>query len=148
MNSIILSYNTSDTKEINSFLINNSHQICIPVAIGFDGGYAEKLFLRANRIEARDSNGNLIGLVAAYFNKETRIIWIPYVCVSKDLQGKGIASLMFRSLFEKAGQANRLYTTIGLEVLEDNNIAQNLYKKMGFISNEIINGKIQMWKVL
>lgn len=103
--------------------------------------YAKKIFNNAVTFEAWDHK-QLVGLIAAYFNKETNTGFITNVSVIKAHMSAGIASELLRSCMDYAlvGQ----YTDIKLEVFKNNIPAIHFYKKYNFIQTSIKDDYITM----
>ena len=96
--------------------------------------YAKKLFEKSVTFEAW-ADGSLKGLIASYFNStENNIGYITNVSVTRDYQGKGIASALMNSCVKYAQEYK--FNEIILEVHKDNKDAILLYKKHGFIQFE------------
>lgn len=96
--------------------------------------YAKKIASNAIRFEAW-SEGDLVGLVAAYCNDgENRIAYITSVSVLREWTGNGIASnLVLRCVeYVKAARMRQ----ISLEVASDNASAIWLYGKNGFTADK------------
>lgn len=92
--------------------------------------YSKKLFEKAVTFEAW-SKKNLIGLIAAYFNNlQSRSGFITSVSVTRNYEGKGVASELLRMCIHYARQNS--FVEIKLEVSEENKPAIHLYKKFEF----------------
>lgn len=101
--------------------------------------YAGKIFRKAVRFEAW-ARGELIGLVAAYFNDASRnTAYITSVSVLPRWTGKGSASVLLSECIRHAADAG--FRRIDLEVQRDNEPALMLYRKFGFFERES-NGTI------
>lgn len=90
--------------------------------------YAEKLSENAQFVLVKKDT-IIIGAVAFYHNVELKMIYIPYVCVSRLHRHKGLATLMIEYL--------KSHYSLGIEriVLEvrSNNVgAKAMYQKVGF----------------
>ena len=96
--------------------------------------YAEKIFTKAKRFECWNNN-QLVGLVAAYINLETKIAYITNVSVEENYKGQGIAKQILNNCFLYCEQ--QALENIDLEVHQENNIAINLYLQKGFRKFEI-----------
>jgi ribosomal protein S18 acetylase RimI-like enzyme len=93
------------------------------------GPYARRLYEKAHRFEAWAS-GELIGLVAAYFNDEDGEAFISNVSVDEGFQGRGIASALLARAVANAGAAG--LTRVHLHVGTGNFAARHLFEKLGF----------------
>lgn len=129
-----------DYLELNFFQFHVSFsEMCLKM------NYSHKLFVNASTFEIWDDL-LLVGLICAYLNYESKIVYIPYVCISKDYSGMGLASSLFDYLEEYCRE--RLLEKIFLEVREDNHSAISLYSKKGFSNLEKVNGKNRMEKII
>lgn len=101
--------------------------------------YADKLYKKAYRIEAWDSD-KLIGLVAGYLNDFcNKKAYISNVSVERKYQGLGIANNLLASFIHLAYE--KKFKMIELEVESENISAINLYKKNNFILDKKIGSK-------
>lgn len=99
--------------------------------------YSKKISSKATRFEAWAGNW-LVGLVAAYCNDhKTHVVYITSVSVLKERMGEGIAAYLMTKCVENARALGM--RQISLEVASDNIPAVNLYKKIGFVT-ENTNG--------
>lgn len=108
--------------------------------------YSEKLVGHAERFEGW-SNGELIGLLAAYANDpNSEVAYISNVSVVSAWQGQRIAANLVErciSFLTKRG-----YNEIKLEVGAENTPALKLYKKWGFEASTRTEHTVQMWLLL
>lgn len=139
-------HNTVTEEELKDYLQKNFYQfhdsfseMCLKT------NYSHKLFVNALTFEIWDDS-LLAGLVCAYLNYESKIVYIPYVCISKDYSGMGLASTLFDFLEEYCRE--RLFEKISLEVRGDNYSAISLYYKKGFSNLGKVNGKNRMEKII
>jgi GNAT superfamily N-acetyltransferase/SAM-dependent methyltransferase len=96
-------------------------------------GYAQKIADKANRFEAW-AEGELIGLVAAYFNNtETRTAFVTSVSVLPGWQGRRVASQLVSHCIAYADRNG--FRRIELEVSVQNTAAVRLYEKHGFLAD-------------
>jgi GNAT superfamily N-acetyltransferase len=108
--------------------------------------YAEKLVQRATGFEAW-SEGELVGLVAAYFdNIEQRLAHITNVSVVDAWKGQGIAATLVQQCLDHAKRSGM--HTISLEVSADNAAARRLYDKAGFQTVNPQAGNLTMHRQL
>lgn len=91
--------------------------------------YSTKIFNHAIRFEAWDSH-ELIGLVAAYFSENDRMVFITNVSVDVHFHRLGIAKKLIKNLIENID--DKKYSQIKLEVNESNLKAIQLYRSIGF----------------
>lgn len=106
--------------------------------------FAEKLARNAFFILCRNSQ-EVMGYIAFYENKDTRICYIPSICVKDTYRSNGIASQMMDYL------TSRLHSdinTIALEVRKNNDSAICFYQKQGFTLAEDRGNKILINKYL
>ena len=97
--------------------------------------YAIKISSKATRFEAW-SGGRLVGFVAAYCNNsDTRMAFITTVSVLKARMGEGIASRMLRQCVDYTNASGM--EQIKLVVDCNNRAAIRLYKKIGFVMDEL-----------
>lgn len=80
-----------------------------------------------------EEDGTLAGFMAALRGKQKRKLHSAYLVlgVDEDYRGNGIASSLFKHVFEWA--ENEGVTRLELTVIKDNAPAFNLYRKMGFV---------------
>jgi GNAT superfamily N-acetyltransferase len=88
--------------------------------------YAEKLFMKAIRIEAWEDDC-LIGLLAMYHNSEDNSYFISNMSITISHRGRGIASKLMILALAKAN-----YALLKLEVHKNNIAAIRFYQKFGF----------------
>ena len=92
--------------------------------------YAQKIVGRATRFEAW-SNGNVVGIVAAYFNDAAgQVAHITNVSVVPAWTGRGLAAALVRQCIDHGRRSGML--SISLEVAADNAAARRLYEQAGF----------------
>lgn len=91
--------------------------------------YAHRLHVRASRFEAW-AGGDLVGLIAAYFDDEGGVAFISNVSVDECFLGKGIASALLARTIAHAGSAGCLQ--VRLRVGAGGAEARRLYEKHGF----------------
>lgn len=92
--------------------------------------YAKKIHDNAVTFECWEGL-HLVGLVAAYFNNDTRIGFITNVSVLRDYQGYGLASTLIRAVIDYAKENG--FSEIDLEVNPMNKKAGQLYGRHGFV---------------
>ena len=86
---------------------------------------------------------NIVALVVTYYNTEKKFIYIPYVCVHPNYQGKGIAGQIISYIVDHLPiNIHSIY----LEVIGNNTQAIQLYTKMGFYCSENRGEKLLMKK--
>lgn len=103
-------------------------------------------------IIAEDENGNIIGYMGAWFIIDEA--HITKVAVHKDYRGMGIGDGLLRNFVEKC--VKEKICSMTLEVRASNIVAQNLYKKYGFVLggirkeyyNDNKEDALIMWKQL
>ncbi len=106
--------------------------------------FAEKLSENAFFILCK-SEKEVVGYIAFYENCETKIAYIPSICVRKTYRSKGVASQMLKFL---VSQSPKDINYIALEVRKNNNSAIRFYKRHGFVAKEDRGIKIFMTKDL
>lgn len=107
---------------------------------------AQKLSSFASFITCRTDDGNILGMIAFYANCPP-LAYITHVSVMKSVRHLGLFKRMFNKL--KIETKNRNFTTMRLEVLKDNLIAQICYQNSGFnIIHKDSNNSIIMEKNL
>lgn len=107
--------------------------------------YAKKVYNNAVTFEAYEEN-NFVGLIAAYFNKEEKFVFITSVSVKEDYQNQGIAFKLLQQCVLKAEIED--FTEISLEVHKNNVKAISLYEKFGFETIEKYDGLLFMKRML
>ena len=108
--------------------------------------YGKKIFDFAITFEFWDKN-ELVGLVAAYFNNNiVKVGFITSVCVRKEYQNCGLATILLNDVINYAEKNN--YLKIKLEVYLENIKAISLYKKLGFKIIEETDKNFTMKKVI
>jgi ribosomal protein S18 acetylase RimI-like enzyme len=101
-----------------------------PLSVRVDlPAYAARLHDRARRFEAW-SEGELVGLVAVYFDGGEGTAFISNVSVEEGFLGRGIASALVTHAIERAGAAG--LCRVRLEVGVASTAARRLYEKLGF----------------
>lgn len=128
--------------DVSSHLIKCSDSFVPPLATRIDiKEYAVKIFEKAITFEAWDKH-DLIGLIAAYFNSETKKAFITNVSVVSEYKGLGIAGKLLEMCVNHADFNG--YSEIRLEVNKDNFPAVNFYKKHKFTHVETKGDSIFM----
>ncbi len=93
-------------------------------------------------------DGTKIGHVALKQpKKEDSIVFLCFVLVPNEYRGRGLSKIMIK-LTEKFLQEEYGVNEYYLNVLEQNNIAMSLYKKIGFNEISRTDDRIRMEKVL
>ncbi len=87
----------------------------------------------AKYIVAEDEEGNIVGYIGVWYIIDEA--HINNVAVHKDYRGKHIGSMLMEYLIDRCREDS--INSITLEVRKSNEIAQNLYKKYGFIPGGI-----------
>jgi ribosomal protein S18 acetylase RimI-like enzyme len=130
---IVYKIKTASTAEILQHLKNCSSNFSPPLDERVDVDvYSQKLHEKSITFEAW--NGHLLaGLLAAYFNQNTRFVFVTNVSVLKDYMGLGIASELLRQCITDAQDKN--FDEIKLEVHAENYPAIALYRKFNFIND-------------
>jgi ribosomal protein S18 acetylase RimI-like enzyme len=106
--------------------------------------FAEKLAPNALFILCRSSE-EIVGYIAFYENRDTRVCYIPSVCVKDTYRSNGIASRMMDYLVT---QSHADINTISLEVRKNNDSAIRFYRKQNFVVTEDRGDKLLMNKYL
>lgn len=96
--------------------------------------YARKIASKATRYEAWTGD-SLIGLVAIYYNTDSRITYVTNVSVMREWLGNGIATRLMSQCIAHAKTLNM--KRISLQVGEENQGAIKLYEKMGFSKGQV-----------
>lgn len=126
--------------ELECFMRKNAGQFS-PI---FDGGgiglpaYSKKIKTYGNTIEFWQKETELAGLLAYYENPEKSYIYITYICVNINMQGKGIATKLLQQLEHCTKFPHFEWR---LEVSKTNSPAIKLYQKWGFNFSESRNNK-------
>lgn len=108
--------------------------------------YSRKLESLSTKFEAWN-NSVLVGLVAVYLNDPKKTdSFITNVSVLEIFHGKGIAKDLILKSIEYAKKLN--FSSMQLEVNENNASAIGLYKHLGFKETSQKNGRIKMKKDL
>lgn len=95
---------------------------------------------------AYDDENNIVGhFIMRYLNGDNRILRFGWVIVNDSIRGKGYGTLMLKTgltyAFDVLGVDK---VTIG--VFENNELAHNCYKKVGFVDKEIKESK--PWNII
>lgn len=115
---------TLDEVQIYNYLLENDLSFDPPFSSNVNiVSYSKKLSTNAVTYEAW-ADGNIIGLIAVYFNYDNRSAYIPYICVTR----KGIGQSLFNFFRSTIGD----YDYVLLEVKKHNISAIAFYKKLGF----------------
>ena len=122
--------NTSTTDEVFAHLkkCNDQFVPSLDKKVNLEA-YAKKIATYATRFEAWEDD-ELIGLVAAYFNNETKAVFITNVSIIKQYNGKGIASQLMKDCIDSAEEDH--FREVNLRVAKQNMSAISLYSKFGF----------------
>ncbi len=99
--------------------------------------YATKIEGVAERFEAW-YDGQLIGLVAAYFDNNETGAFITNVSVEGRFQRQGLAKKLVRTAIHTAADLG--HKKIRLEVARDNVPALNMYMQMEFLATDQLGG--------
>ena len=91
--------------------------------------YARKLSTFSMFSYCRDE-GSIVGLISCYMNYPPEA-YISNVCVQPYYRNKGLFKKMLEVLIKQLEQT--AFTSIRLEVSDDNVLAQIVYKKSGFV---------------
>ena len=108
---------------------NNSFVPLLSERVDIDE-YSAKIADKAVTFEAWEKN-KLVGLVAAYINKDLLTVFITNVSVLKQYAGKGIAKQLMVRCIEYV--CKNSFKNIQLEVSKNNTKAISLYKGLNFI---------------
>lgn len=103
--------------------------------------YSKKIFNNAITFEAWIEN-KLVGLIATYFNFESKLSFITSVSVKKEYMGLGIATKLLIMCLDYSKNNN--FKNIKLEVFKDNIVAIKLYEKHNFTKTNTLNDLIIM----
>ncbi len=142
MSTLSITINQCSIEDIEHFLFDNSCAFNPPFASSVDiVSYAQKLKRYAVLIELRD-NDNLVGLLAAYINQQTKVAYVPYVCVASENAGRGCGAKLLNALYERCCGCR----CVELEVRVDNMKATRFYEKNGFVIVEPRGDKYYMRK--
>lgn len=118
------SVNRATHAQVHYFLKENDNAFNPPFSSNIDlNQYAAKLITKATIYELWDA-GSLIGIIASYYNPIEKIIFIPYICVSRTGHGAGLFSFFLSQI--KGVEA------IFLEVRKNNKRAISFYEKFDF----------------
>lgn len=91
--------------------------------------YAEKLYENASFVCCWYNNEEIVGVLVYYKNDSKKQLYIPYICVSGNMQSSGIGTKMINYLIAKE-QAS--FNSILLEVLNTNVRGMAFYRREGF----------------
>ncbi|MEH0873323.1 GNAT family N-acetyltransferase [Pectobacterium cacticida] len=103
--------------------------------------YASKIVRLSHCIEGWKDE-RLVGLVASYFNEQTRIAFITNVSVLVEAQGMGFGGILLEYCIAKMQTLGAI--EIRLEVEESNQVARYFYLKHAFIQSGIRGNILQM----
>jgi ribosomal protein S18 acetylase RimI-like enzyme len=130
LDSLDFKVNACTEKDIRSHLSGCNRQFSPPLSDRVDiGEYSKKLRLSAFTFEAW-SDESLVGLVAAYVNKQEHSCFITNTSVLAEFSGRGVAARLLAACLEHAHAAN--IEKVSLEVSKDSHPAIRLYGKFGF----------------
>lgn len=91
--------------------------------------YVDKIYKKSHLVSHCLNNGKIVGLLVVYCNDFIDYrAYVALVGVLKDYRGRGIAERMMCECIDYVRCNN--FKTIGIH--SNNNIAINLYKKLGF----------------
>jgi ribosomal protein S18 acetylase RimI-like enzyme len=129
-NTISYKVNTASEKEIHSHLSESNSSFIPPLSERVNIlDYSKKLFERSVTFEAWADN-KLIGLIAAYFDKETNNSFITNVSVAKAYGNLGIAGNLLNMCIDHLTENKG--NEIQLEVHKENLPAISFYTKFNF----------------
>lgn len=89
------------------------------------------------------SESRITALIVVYRNTENHFIYIPYICVHPNFQGRGMSEQIINYMIKQLPEG---FHEIYLEVRKDNEFANLLYKKIGFHTSEDRGDKYLMKK--
>lgn len=96
-------------------------------------------------IMIRDENGNAGFFVYAPDPKDQSCWWIHWFAISHTRQGRGYGKQAFKYLIQRLKKIPRCQR-IRLLVSSSNNIAKNLYKKIGFFQTNKTQDECEVWE--
>ena len=140
-------FRTASFSDIIRFLDKCSNEFKPELNIYIDlKKYGQKIFDFASIFELWDKT-ELVGLIAAYFNNvTTKVGFITLVCIHKDYQNYGFASILLRDVINYAEENH--FVEINLEVNSENLKAIGLYKKFGFKITKESDKNLTMKKII
>lgn len=121
------------TKEILEFLQAVNFDFPVPLEKKVDlTEYAQKIKEKATLFAIKEEMSSIRGLIAGYTNNiESNLAYIALLAVRSNERGKGLSKILLKKFLEdcqeKGIQRVHLYTT------KNNVVAQNLYKRFGFV---------------
>ncbi len=116
--------------EVRTFLFETDKEFQTPLSSKLNiDEYAFKLSHYSEFSYCNDES-IIVGMISCYMNRPPNA-YISNVCVRSHYQNQGIFKQMFNNLVDAL--KSRGFTTIRLEVSDDNVIAQKAYTNMGFI---------------
>lgn len=128
MKMVHITINQSSSTEIARFLSDNSRAFNPPFSSSVDvDAYAQKLTRHATMVELRAEHG-LVGILAAYINTQTKVAYVPYICVASDMAGQGCGKALLNELYQHCGECDY----VELEVRIENQSAIRFYTNNGF----------------
>ena len=132
--------NNSTLKDISCHLHAVDNSFAIPLSQRLDiEEYAQKLYLKSNRLEAWNKN-DLVGLIAYYHNEAEHRFHVSNVSVIKQFEGHGIATHLLMQTRKNAEHLN----VNRIDLLADVQVV-NFYVRIGyFISKQCDDHSYEM----
>lgn len=119
--------------EVRQFLVETDDELLTPLSQKVNiEEYAFKLARFSVFSYCLDGN-QIIGLICCYMNRPPQA-YISHVCVRSTYRNKGVFRQLFSGLVEKLKDLG--FTSIRLEVGDENVVAQSVYDRMGFVFDE------------
>ena len=109
------------------------------------GEYSRKISEKAVTFESW-CDQELVGLLAVYFNTQSRSAYITNVSVVDNYMRLGIASTLLKMCLEHAVQKD--FHTIRLDVHAENGRALEFYQKHGFMMEQSERNVLQMIRTI
>lgn len=119
--------------EVRTFLIETDKEFQTPLSSKLNiEEYAFKLAHHSEFSYCHDES-EIVGMISCYMNRPP-YAYISNVCVRSNYRNRGIFKQLFNNLVDTL--KTRGFTTIRLEVSDDNVIARKAYANMGFFFSE------------
>lgn len=122
--------------EIFEFLRQVDDDFSIPLSKKEDlDVLAQKFFDFADVLTVRDSDNQIIGLLAGYLkNAQSKVGYISVVAIKREFRGIGLSKKMLKKYLVFAENMKRELDAVELYTTSDNIRAMKTYKSVGFVS--------------
>ena len=127
-------------EEVLRFLKETDNEFQLPLSAKVDLlSYAKKLS-EFSMFSYCVENEMIVGMISCYMNRPPEA-YISNVCVRSEFRKRGLFLTMFNNLLNCLKELH--FSSIRLEVANDNTIARTVYSKLGFLPSGVASDKSQ-----